>query len=177
MGGKNRQAQYDKQVIGGEGSDEITFLKYLDSLYNNDGNHPRITNCHGGNPKKIVWTLKNITPQIGAYKNRTVLFDDDKGEKEVKKGLGEASKIPAVKCIVAQGCFECEMLKIYSVSGGVLKKARKDSDFAKKEFAKICDKTLSGSKLSYDKAFSKVKLDSERKKSKWLNSVISLLEC
>lgn len=175
MGGKNRQVNYARDVVFGEGSDEVTFLKYLRSIYSSDTTNPKIGNGFGGSPKKIVQKMRGV-PQLGAYNKRSVLFDGDRGEDKVNAGKKVAEKKPVIETIIAERCFECEMLKIKGVTGGVLKKSRQDSKVAKQEFAKICDKSTDGSAKSYQEIFPKSLLDSKRRSSQWLDAVIKLFE-
>lgn len=175
MGGKNRQVNYERDVIYGEGSDEVVFLKYLRSIYSKDSTNPRIGNGRGGTPKKIVQTMRDV-PQLGAYNRRSVLFDSDRGEEKVNAAKMEAGKRPPITPVIAEQCFEYEMLKIKGVTGGILRKARQDSCIAKQEFARICDKSTDGSVKSYPKAYPKNLLESKRRTNTWLDSVIGLFE-
>jgi len=175
MGSKNRRANYDRGIVCGEGSDEVGFLKYLRSVYSSDPTNPKITNGRGGSPKKVVESIRKL-PQYGAYSSRAALFDDDKGAKLFNSALVEAKKAPSIKPIIAVPFFEYEMLKVHGATGGILKRAKADPVVAKEEFSRVCDGSITGGALSYDKAFPKTLLDTKRRSSQWLDEVISLFE-
>lgn len=173
-----RRVKQNREVIGTEGSDEAIFLDHLKSLYcNGDPTNPKVFDCGGSTPKVAVQTMRQALPGLGSYSRRLILLDHDRNSDKIVAGEKEAEKEPSIEIIFADTRFECEMLRIASVSQSTIEMCSgSNAEVAKEEFAKICDRTLTGTDKSYDVVFPKELLDTKRESIEWLNQIISAIE-
>ncbi len=168
-----RRAKNNRTVVDGEGDDEVGFLEYLREVYSSDITNPKIVPCGGGNPKNVVQNLRNTVAQIGAFDRRYVLLDHDVSQEKMESGESETNKRPKIDIVYANNRFEVEMLKILDAPSESTGAAMSpNSNVAKDELAKICDKSFS----SYCKLLPKKILDKQRKKNGWLDKCIKIME-
>ena len=173
MGSRERQVKYDRSVLGGEGSDEIEFFKYLVSLYSDDLTNPKLCNGHGGNPKQATKVALRDLPQLGAYQHRMMVFDGDKATDVVQAGIGECEKEPEIEYLVSDIRFEVEMGRILGCSDKIMRDLQSsDSAVVKRVFAKVCPPCAD----RYGKLLPKEVLDEKRKESVWLDKIIRFIE-
>lgn len=160
-------------LIYGEGSDDKCFLEYLKGLYAREKTI-KIKNGGGGSPTSVIEKMTN-TVDFGSYDAKIALIDTDRPEFDKAEKLAIER---GINIVPSEGCIELEMLKLINIissgklSSGALKRAHASSQQAKIEFGKVCKHDTK----VYAKLFPKRVLEIARAKSKWLNSLITVLE-
>ena len=173
MGNRGRRVSYSRGVLGGEGSDEIEFFRHLRVLYSNDLTNPKLQDGRGGNPKHAIQIALRSLPQLGAYRDRMMVFDGDRAEDVIQGGVDECKKEPKIEYVISDIRFEVEIGKILGCSDDVMKRLRSDDrHIVKQTFDLVCPQC----ERRYEKILSKEKLDGERKKNEWLDKIISFIE-
>lgn len=173
MGGSERRVGYDRNVLGGEGGDEVEFFRYLRSLYSGDLTNPKLRDGRGGNPKNATQVaLRNLT-QLGAYRRRMMVFDGDRAEDVVRSGIEECEKEPGIEYVISDNRFEVEIGRIMGCNDRIMKRLQSDDRHTVKQaFYEICPPGIG----RYEKLFSKDMLDERRRESVWLDRIISFIE-
>lgn len=163
-----RRAQIQTTMAYGEGSNDETWLIYIKELYAKGKRGIKIKNGGGGSPESVIIRMtKNIA--FSEYERKFALIDSDRGHIDEARNLAKKN---GITLIVSNQCLEVELLKIKNVSKSVRKIISTNSKEAKKEFLRRC----SHNQDNYRKVFPKKVLNSERKKSKWLDSIIRIFE-
>jgi len=173
MGEHERRVSYDRVVLGGEGGDEVEFFQHLRSLYSDDLTNPKLRDGRGGNPKRATEVALRNLPQLGAYRDRMMVFDGDRAEDAVRGGIDECEKGPRIEYVISDNSFEVEVGKILGCDDKTMKKLRSDDRcVVKRTFDTICPP----GENRYAKLLPKKVLDEKRKESEWLDRIISFIE-
>lgn len=167
---KQRVAKHTILVYG-EGPNDKIFLEHLRGIYARNSNvKVTIRSGKGGSPKEIVTAA---IKEMGAFDQRTVVIDNDKGAKEMKEARGMAEK-NSIKVIENTPCLEATLLATVDPSTS---HQNKTSAKCKKEFqAKYIPKKERRNKEEYKKHFPKETLEKRRESVEDLNTLISLFE-
>lgn len=158
-------------LLYGEGLGEEVFLKHLRYLYSrNTGVGVIIRNGKGGNARSIVIGAVN---EPGDFNYRVVVFDNDKGKKEVSQALDEAKK-RCLGIIQNSPCLEALLLSILRPNQDF---SMRGSGWCKNEF-ETCyiPKKKRTDKSEYEKLFTKQLLDARRRILPQLDALIVLME-
>ena len=168
---KKNRASKSTFLIVGEGSRDVFFLKYLDSLYlRKDIVWTKILDGKGGTADGIVDYAKR---QLGDYYKKIVMIDNDKKESEMLKARKKASE-GGMDLIENTPCLEALLLSILNGGDSF---DDKGSRWCKKEFeSKHLHKNNRQIAQEFEKKFPKKLLSKLRKKISKLNYLISIFE-
>lgn len=174
MGNRERRVSYDRDVLGGEGGDEVEFFCHLRSAYSSDQTNPKLRDGRGGNPKHAIKVALRSLPQLGAYRARMMVFDGDRSEDVINDGIKECKECePEIEYVISDNRFEVEIGKILECSDEIMRKLRScDRSAVKQTFDEICPPC----EKRYEKILPKEVLERKRKDSEWLNVIISFIE-
>ncbi len=158
-------------LIVGEGSREVFFLKYLQSLYlRKNLVHTEILDGKGGTADGIVDYAKR---QIADYHKKIVVLDGDKKKIEMSEAEQKAldGRIDLIKNIP---CLESFLLSILNNGKSF---EDKKTGWCKQEFeSKYLDKNNRQVIREFEKKFPKSLLNKQRKKISKLNRLIFFFE-
>lgn len=169
--GKKKQRSAQKTfLVCGEGMNEVIFLKYLKSVYNqNSGAFIKIIDGKGSTPEKIILSANN---EPGDFSKRVAVLDNDKSEQEMEKAYKVAQK-HSIQVIQNSPCLEATLLNILCSKDF----SSQTSKFCKREFQ---DKYLEKKKRShlkeYQKLFPKSCLENCQKRIPELKEIINLMK-
>lgn len=168
---KKNRASKSTFLIVGEGSRDVFFLKYLDSLYlRKDIVWTKILDGKGGTADGIVDYAKR---QLGDYHKKIVMLDNDKKKIEMLRARQKALE-GGIDLIENTPCLEALLLSI--LDGGTNFES-KGSRWCKKEFeSKYLDKNKRQNLSEFEKKLPKIFLNKQRKKVPRLNRLISIFE-
>ena len=159
--------------IWGEGDREVSFLKYLYTLYHVPGRKVEIRNAHGGDPLKQVEQMVKYY-KLRDYDEKYALFDLDRGEESVGKARKLADK-EGIVCIESDRYFEVEMIRLMSNDGRLLKRAAKSTAEAKKVFVEMCHLKYEDDEVEWGRWVDKKKLGELLGASAWLTLIVKII--
>lgn len=169
-----RKAAKDVAIlVYGEGADEETFLTFIKGIYGKS-KAAIISNSRGGCASKTVNDLRRNTSYSVATK-KYVVIDSDKptSGKEISDMqllIGNEKIIP----IISKWNIEYELLTLLRLSGVKVKANIGDNpQTLKKKLFSVLGPFTTEDLSSF---FQKSNLDILRKKSEWLNQIISIFE-
>ena len=159
--------------IWGEGDREVSFLKYLYSIYHVAERKVEIRNAHGGDPLAQIEQMVKYY-KLRDYDEKYALFDLDRGEESVGKARKLADK-EGIACIESNRCFEMEMVRLMSNDGRLLKRAAKSTAEAKKVFAEMCHLKHEDDGVEWGRWVGKEKPGELLGASEWLTLIIKVI--
>ena len=159
--------------VWGEGDRDVSFLRYLYSLYHVHGRELKINNAHGGDPEcQIRQMIKYYNTT--AFDEKYALYDLDRGIESVTKAR-ELAAPQGIVCVESDRCLETELIRIMTTDAKLLKQAKKSSNDAKNALAKLCHLKNVDSEVDWKKWAPKGMLDMKCKESRWLKKILKII--